>query len=262
MSSTRTFKKMAWAHPTGNGARRSAARSEKVYAARRAGMYTVPRTMGALAQTERKYFDSFLNGATIAQSVDWTGTELDPATLNCMFAPTEGSDINNRIGRRVHVLKQSIRGVIKMAPANGKTAAIDQGPVRLVWFIDNQTNATQAQGEQLMASPGAATKELTTSTFQNTANFGRFTVLKDKLFHARPDNVFNDGTDGAANAIYIPFKFKRSFGKGGLEVRFNGTNGGTVSDVVDKSFHLVGNGMASDQTLSCSYQVRTVYSDN
>lgn len=226
----------------------------------RGGYYQVPRTGGALVQTERKYFDTFLSGGVIAQTTDWTGTELDPAALNCLFVPSEGSDIDNRVGRKVTVLKQTIRGVIKMGASNAKTAAIDQGPVRLVWYVDTQTNGSQAQGEELMAAPGAATTELASNCFQNTNNFGRFQVLKDVTYRARPDNVFFDGTDGAANAVYIPFKLKRNWTKG-LVVRFNATNGGSVADIIDNSMHLIGTAMNSDQTITLSYQVRTVYVD-
>ena len=257
--SSRSFKRMPFKKYTGNGARRHATRAAMV-AARRPGMYTVPRTMGAVAVTERKYFDSFLNGSALTASTDWTGTEHDPATLNCLFVPVEGSDINERIGRKVTVRKIQVRGHISIPAQTNQTTADQPGDCRIILYQDLQTNASFAQGEQLMAAPGAATALLCNSTFQSTANFGRFRVLKDKVYSLRQAAMAYDGTNIEQEGFTIPFKFTIRFRKP-VVVRFNATNGGTVADIVDNSFHIVSQCTNVSLAPVMSYQCRVVYTD-
>ncbi len=74
----------------------------------------VPRSSPAVSRGwavpgEMKYFDAERANVAIGASVDWTATEVDPATLNTLFAPVKGTGINNRIGRKVHVHKVKIR---------------------------------------------------------------------------------------------------------------------------------------------------------
>lgn len=220
----------------------------------------VPRTMGPFAQTESKYFDSFVSAAVIAESVDWTGTEVDPVA-NSLFTPAEGSDIDNRVGRKVSVYKLAIRGAI-VPDALQDQSDIRNVPVcRLILFMDMQTNGGQAQGETVMAAPGAATGVLTYSTFQNTANFGRFRVLRDKTYKL---GIVTAGTDGASTTSQciqtIPFKLTVKFTTP-VEVRFNATNGGTIGDIVDNSFHMLAQKSGSEFVHNISYQARVYYKD-
>lgn len=222
----------------------------------------VPRTMGPFAQTESKYFDSFLAATNIQESTDWTGCELNPATLNTLVVPQEGSDINNRIGRKIAIYRLSIRGVIRCAPSPDQADVLSPPAIRLILFIDEQTNGTQVQAETLMAAPGSATVPLCFNTFQNLANLGRFRVLKDKTYRS---GVIGVGTDGAStmsqNLPDIPFKWNIRFRKP-VVINFNSTNGGTVGDIVDNSFHLIGTKSGTDFTHSIAYECRTAYKDH
>lgn len=220
----------------------------------------VPRTMGPFAMTESKYFDSF-RAIVVPESNDWTATECDPSTLNTLFVPQEGSDLDNRIGRQVHVYRMCIRGVIAAATLNDQADMINVPAVRLILFMDQQTNGIQAQGEELMAAPGAATAALTFSTFQNTANFGRFRVLRDKTMKLGIANAFTDGTSTGSIAIqHIPFKMNVRF-RNPISVRFNGVNGGSVGDIVDNSFHLLAQKSGTQYDHTLHYQCRTYYKD-
>ncbi len=222
----------------------------------------VPRTMGPFAQTESKYFDSFLSAAGVPESTDWTATEIDPAAANTLFFPSEGADINNRVGRKVSVYKIALRGVIAQTASPDKADIEAQGAFRMILYIDTQSNGGQAQGEEVMAPPGAATVPLTFSTFQSTANFGRFRVLKDKIFYPRDLTAMTDGASTASmNAADIPFSMKYSFKKP-VEVRYNGsTTPGVVGDIVDNSFHLLMQKSTALGTHLISYQCRTYYKD-
>lgn len=113
-----------------------------------------------------------------------------------------------------------------------------------------------------MAAPGAATTALTVSTFQSLSNLGRFRVLKDKMIKLGMPYA---GTDGAStNSIIpgqnIPFKLNFKF-KNPVFMRFNATNGGSVADIIDNSFHLIGSLSNTPWTASISYQCRTSYTD-
>jgi len=222
---------------------------------------TVARTMGPFAVSESKYFDSFKSAQTIAETTSWAATEADPTTLDTLFVPQEGSDIDNRIGRKVSVYKIALRGVISASLASDQTDTLQNPAVRLILFQDQQSNGVQAQGEELMASPGAATSALTFSTFQNLANLGRFRVLRDKTIRG---TITVTGTDGASTtsqrANDIPFKITVKFTKP-VVVKFNATNGGTIGDIVDNSFHLLAVKSNADYTTVISYQCRTYYKD-
>lgn len=212
--------------------------------------------------TERKYFDSFLSAAAVAGSTDWTATELDPATLNTLCVPSEGSDIDNRVGRQITVHSIRIRGVLSVAALQDQADMVQVPAVRLVLFQDMQTNAAQAQGENLMAAPGAATAPLTMSTFQNLSNLGRFRVLKDKYIKLGMPYAGTDGasTNSLAPGQNVPFKLNFKF-KRPVVIRFNATNGGSVADIIDNSFHLLGQKSATTWVASISYQCRTSYTD-
>lgn len=226
-------------------------------------MQFVRRTMGPRAATERKYFDSFLNDQALVANNTWAGSELDPAAVLCLFAPSEGSDLDNRIGRKVTVKSIKIRGALQCITQSAQSAADYANCVRLILFIDQQTNAVQCQAEELMQDPGAANALLCGQTFQNTANFGRFKVLRDKTYvlDKPPITAATDAGNTIVQAGLIrPFKLSYKFTKP-FNVRFNGTNGGTVADIIDNSFHLAGRVNNTGMACTISYQVRVTYTD-
>jgi len=197
----------------------------------------------------------------VASAAGWTGTELDPAGL-ALFTPAEGADISDRVGRKVSVHKISLRGTLSVPSLANQAAGLNAFLCRLILYIDEQTNGTQAQGEQLMSDGGAATAMLTNQTYQSTANFGRFRVLKDKTISFQDPSGSYDGTanqidfNGQIRTFKIVFKFNTP-----IVVRYNGTNGGTVADTIDNSFHLIGHATNVAQAPVISYQCRTVYTD-
>lgn len=210
---------------------------------------------------ESKYFDSLLSAQAIAEATTWTGTELDPATLNTLFAPSQGDDINQRVGRKVSVYKIALRGVIRFTSLADQADVLSNEAVRLILFMDKHTNSAQAQGEQLMAIPATMTSETAFSSFQNLENLGRFRVLKDNIYY--PSDVVS-GTDGtntnslAANAV--PFKMTVKF-KTPVIVRYNASENNSVADVVDNSFHLLGIKSGASGAHTITYVCRTYYKD-
>lgn len=237
---------------------------------RRRNFQSVPRTRGALAQTENKYFDCYSPAAAVSEATTWAGAELDgyissggaDTAISCLFAPTEGSDIDNRIGRKVQVTRIDIRGVIQPSVEADQADVLRAPPVRLVLYVDTQTNGAQSQAEQLFDyNAFTASTQMAFTAHQNPANFGRFRVLKDKIY--RPPTV-TAATDGASTCSVthasMPFKLRYTF-KTPMIVKFNSTNGGTIADIVDNSFHLVGHKSSTEFTHNIFYNCRVYYKD-
>lgn len=229
---------------------------------------TVARTRGAYAQGEHKYFDLAVNG-TCPRTSNWANTVVDPNPFDTLCVPTQGAGINQRIGREITVHKIRIQGYFQMAwtqdldMAGGIAAQV----IRLLLVQDCQTNATVMGGNELMDGSSANAAVM---AYQNVNNFGRFKVLKDKMIVLEDPNITLDSVDSSkkdGNAKVKLFKININFKKG-IRMRFNATNGGTVADLVDNSFHLVANARTfgaqdvNQPVISLSYRSRFVYTDN
>lgn len=216
------------------------------------------KTQRGAIQPERKYFDAELNSTVIPTSTStWAGAELDPAGQGSLFNPSRGDDIGDRTGRKVQVLSIKIRGFINVVAQTNQTDADNAFVGRLVLVQDKQTNATQLNAEDVIQS-GAGS--VATMMFQSSAFFGRFNVLKDKVFKFQSPTLTYDGTNIEQSGLIMPFKMNHKFVKP-VVVNYNATNGGTVADCVDNSFHLIG--LTNNATLAntINYKVRTAFID-
>lgn len=221
------------------------AKRRREAAARRAsrgrpGFSTVARTRGPYAQGEMKYFDCERNTTNIIASDDWAGCEQDPTVtpvvnMYNLFCPKQGSGINERIGKSCKLHKIRIKGYIKLLPIVQVTN-LEGLMVRIILYWDKQTNAIQAQAEDVMTDPTTANVELAVVSPMNINNFGRFTILKDKTYRISWDSTSSTWTVGK----FIPFKFNVRF-KTPVVVHFNAANGGTIADIIDNSFHIIAN---------------------
>jgi len=226
----------------------------------RRGYSSVARTRGAQVTGEMKYFDTLLAGSAIVEDHTWAGTEQDPATFLTFFVPVVGAGINQRIGKAAKVLKWKVRGMITCGPQANQTGADPAATVRIIAYIDKQTNSAQAQGENVMTSGGAGGDSVGIHTFQNIDNFGRFQVLWDKTFTLQNPNMSYDGTNIEQVGLEKTFKFTHKFRKP-LQVRFNNTNGGTIADIVDNSLHMIALTDNDDLAPALSYYSRVNYKE-
>jgi len=92
--------------------------------------------------------------------------------------------------------------------------------------------------------------------FQNTANFGRFRILKDKHTTIKVPDYSGLTTAFVAQGNMTLFKLSVKVNRW---VNYNATNGGTVADVIDNSYHMIVNFTGTNAPLM-SYKVRTVFS--
>lgn len=232
----------------------------------RMGYSTVARTRGVYAAGEMKYFDSARTSTALVGGNDWSGTEIDPnaipvANINTLFCPTVGSAVNQRIGKSVNVHKIKIRGHVFSTVETNQTLGAQPSECRVILFQDLQTNATQAQGEQVMQTV-TANALANVEAFQNIDNFGRFRVLKDKSFNLEDPNMTpTSATEHLNNGKIRRFKFNIKFRKP-VKVRFNATNGGTIADIVDNSWHMLAiTSSAAGLVPGISYNCRVCYKE-
>lgn len=241
----------------------------------RIGYGSVARTRGAPVTGEMKYFDCTRNVTSIVPvDTDWDGattTMMDPsttvnlgdaavATPGCLFAPKVSSALNGRIGRKVKVLKLKMRITVE-APLQSAQAALDSAiQVRLILVQDKQTNAAAMTASLLMNNGGDA--DSTLDSFQNPNNFGRFKVLRDKSCVFQTLAAVNNAsaTTVSQAGLMKVFKFNIKFRKP-LEVNFNATNGGTVADIIDNSFHLIAATDSAGLLPEISYYSRVCYKE-
>lgn len=212
------------------------------------------RTPGGQITAENHYFDADRTSLTVPSSgASWAGCEVDPLTLLSLFAPIQGDDIANRQGRKVFVKSIRITGRVQVPPAAALAALYQQSLVRMVVYQDKQTNGAQSQAEDLLSS-GAASTSIFMS--QNLANLGRFKVWKDKILKLDPYPSAGVAASYAQGGTIIPFKFSI---KPNCYVNYNSTNGGTIADVIDNSFHFIAQSYSTDVVMTMVYKVRTVF---
>ncbi len=252
-------------HPTGGGYRRLA-KAKK--AQTRAGYATVARTRGVYARGEMKYYDTELTDTVINASADWTATEFNPDVPNAtstLVAPAVGSAINQRIGREVKLYKLNINYTIHCPQQTGITSADAGCQVRIMVVQDMQTNAAQAQGEDIMQQPVTANSRHPPLSFMSLKNLGRFKVLKDKNVilqnpnSAATSTTANNAQMGLVHVGKMHFTFKTP-----ISVRFNATNtaNGAIADIVDNSFCVYATCNTAELVPTLVFQARAYYKEN
>lgn len=251
----------ASSRPFGVTKRRKFAPRKRVY-----GRSFVARTMGPLANTERKYYTVAraalaISGASGA-TTSWAGSEVDPATPLCLFCPQLGNDVTNRIGRRVRMLTTRIWGIITFGVSEAGVDPQFYGPIRVVVYRDMQTNAAQSQGEDVLASATATTAS-TLTAYMNLANLGRFKILKDKLImRSAAGQTQAAANDFSSNGQGVSFKMTiHHRNPKTATVHFNSTDGGTIADIVDNSLHMIAYTPQCSGAPTIAYTARTVYID-
>lgn len=217
----------------------------------------VPRPMNP----ERKYFDSTLAVTQLqATAASWASGEVDPATANALFCPVQGTGISDRIGRKVHVLKLKIHGLVGYTAVSAQTAVQHYPFARIIVVQDTQTNGAPLNAEDVMQASATAATANQCLAFSNLANLGRYRILKDKTIMLNATQSDNNGSATTISQDFgnYPFKCNITFRKP-VVVHYNATNGGTVADTVDNSFHVIA--LSTGTSVSLVYQCRVVFVD-
>lgn len=220
---------------------------------------------------EMKYFDCDRSATAVsACTTTWVaGTLMDPGTtINlgdaavanplCLFVPKPTASLNGRIGRKVKVFKIKVNGMIRAPDGNSATVSYGASRVRIMLVMDKQTNAGPMTSAQLMND--GSTADTTLCSYQNPNNFGRFRVLKDKMFTLQDPNIAVAAAGTDFNGLTVPFKFTVNF-KVPILVNFNSTVGGTAADIIDNSFHFVAATNLAELTPTVTYYSRVCYKE-
>jgi len=240
-------------------------RKTRVMSRKRKGYSTVPRSRGIYAVGEMKYFDTERTATAVPASTNWTGTEFPPnvGTPTTLCCPVQGTAINQRVGRECTVYKVKVRGVINIPAQAAQSAGENPSLCRIAMVCDTQTNAAQAQGEDIFAAPTTANSLHVISSFQSLANTGRFRVIKDKWIKLQNANQTNDAAatgNLVQNGLIARFSFNVRY-KNGVKVRFNATNGGTIADIVDNSWCVYATASEIGYAPTIVYQARVSFKE-
>jgi len=211
----------------------------------------VNRTPGGNVVGDNHYYDVDLyNTPIVSVATTWGLAINDPGTRNCLFCPIQGDDISNRQGRKCFVKKIRINGSVAIPGQPGLDPFTN---IRVLVVQDMQTNGTQMTGNLLLNS-GSATDGI--HMFQSTQNFGRFKILKDKTYNMANRSIA--GVTGSLNEGYMVREFKWVI-KPMCWVNFNATNGQTVADIIDNSFHIMVGATDVSSTPVISYKCRVIF---
>jgi len=230
------------------------------YATRNGGMVKkfVPRNLGnPLALAERKYYDSGFGGPMPFTITDWAGCEADPAVSGTLFSPAQGTNFNQRIGRKVQLLSLRIDIVVEV-PTHFAATAPPSYNNRVILYQDKQSNGVQAQAEAVINQENPAAL-LPFNMAQNVLNFGRYKVIRDKRIIIGAIPTTFDGTDvlHSGNARHFRFTYKP---KKPLYVNFSNPTG-TIADIVDNSFHIIACTDVAGVVVQLQYRCRGCYID-
>lgn len=203
-------------------------------------MSAPPRTGGyfGVGSGELKLIDS---GAAAITAVG-TGAGASIVLLN---GCTLGSDISNRIGRKI--VMKSLLGRLSIYPVSTTNSPIGD-VLRVIVFLDHQCNAT---------GPTATTDLLQTANYQsplNLANRDRFKVLFDK-FYTVAANSYTAGALTTGDPRPIHKKLWKKMTEGTI---FNSGNAGTVADITSNSLHMLAISANGQVRLEYNYRVRFI----
>jgi len=157
--------------------------------------------------------------------------------VTTLALPILGSDMTNRIGRKIQMKSLYIRGVLQRESTAVDTVH-DACLCRLIIVYDKQPNG---------AVPAITDILVTSSSISqlNLNNRDRFQVIKDKQWVLGPYWTQSTATTSFAVADRVTYPVK-IFKKLNLETVFNAANGGTIADINTGALFMVTIGHRAD----------------
>lgn len=159
--------------------------------------------------------------------------DIDPATSACttggtfnnMCIPQLGSDMTNRIGRKITIKSLYIRGFLELQTASTPTSpeGAEAQQARLIVFWDTQPNGSNPAVTDIL-------KSATSYGQLNLNNRDRFKIIKDKTFVFDPFFYNTTATQSVAAWGKTIHQFK-IYKNCNLEVIFNANSTGAVGDI-------------------------------
>lgn len=239
-SRSRVTKRKRYLKPIGNiGAPRRVPRRSYRSAYRRRGY--INNRSGGLLGIEKKFIDTGIN-SQVQSPADWA--IMDPLTLHQISPIAQGDGANERDGRKCTLVSLHVKGRVFSNTKIGSR-------VRVVFFIDTQTNGAQVHHSGTVFQPPTSLKE--TDSFRNLEWTQRFKVLYDKTFELNPSPYW-DGAQAVTSAPVHTFEINKK-----LNIVQNYKDaGGGVESVTDNSIHCMAVADAEGVWLGYSSRVRFV----
>lgn len=212
--------------PARKQTRRPSSRSG--YQNRRVSRVRANTRTGGFLGLELKFLDTVRERSALAAGP--TGGELDPATVNCINAVTQGDGESQRDGRAYIIKSVNVKGYAELQ----NSASLDATAQIFIALVhDKQTNGAQLSAEDVFLMPSTTTpaNQPLAQPFMNLQYKNRFTVLATKVISMDPGNW--NGTNFAS--VRKPFNLYKALN---IKVNCNGTTG-NVSDITDSSLHVV-----------------------
>lgn len=204
----------------------------------------------AIQTSEIKYVDGYLDNTNLvdvsANDSTWAGAELNPrqatAVYGCLPVPQQGTNYADRDGRKIFLKKIHIKGILHKPQVNALTGANKLGFARLIVVKDKQTSGVALSAENVvgqgLGSDGnaALSADVAAMALTKPDGWGRYQILKDKIFVPKSPPSYQDGTDGAISGMDIPFKMTINVNE---YVNFTASTG-AIGSIQDCSIHLLG----------------------
>lgn len=189
--------------------------------------------------------------------VDAQNAEISTnGNFDLLCAPTPGTGMDNRIGRKICIRSVYLRGFIqsRLADALGSDSVAPTNLVRVILFWDKQPAGAAPAITDLL-------KESSPVSQLNLNNRDRFVIVKDKNYFIGPITCDNTHSElWAGGNLGYPFKIYKRLKK---EVVFNAGSAGTIADINSGALYLftLGNRNSGLTTAYCTYTSRVRFDD-
>lgn len=219
----------------------------------RSSRRTAARLAAAALGVEKKFYDTSFTEAALSVATDSTGGEYDPSATSMISTPAQGDGATNRDGKQIVAKYVEIKGFVRVPRLINQTAAATPYTAMLALVLDTQTNAAQAQSEQVFTNPAAAAGTAP-DCLRNLEYGARFRILKQQHFTFPPLPSTYDGTNVEQAGYQKDFTWYVPLGD--LKINFNSGTTASIANVIDNSLHMMGFGNSADISLSYNARLR------
>lgn len=167
--------------------------------------YTGPRP-------EQKFLDSTVTDVVVATSA---------AVVISLNVIPQGTTASERIGRKITITKLKLRWVLNLPNIQDATALTSGDVIRVMVFVDKQTNGAGAIGSDILKFPTDF------QSYRLLSNVGRFDILYDKFHSLQYLTGAGLGGDiGSAQLYQGGVKYHYKFSKSmTLPIEYSGMTG-------------------------------------
>jgi len=199
------------------------------------------RRLAGYVGLEKKFFDTGLVGGVPSASATATSGEIDPTTIDCLNAVALGDGPTQRDGRQINMMSITVKGNVFIPAQADQTAADTMPNIFIALVLDTQTNAAQAQSEQVFTNPGASASTAN-QPFLNLENHQRFRVLKTVRIAAEQIAgcvvPVYDGSNIEQSGASVPWSMYVNLKQ--MKVNFlSAQTTSVIAAIADNSLHLI-----------------------